>query len=214
MLPVKGKKSIEFQASLYQFMDTIEEALFAFILALKAYMKNEKLEARDLAFKVHKAESEADSLRRLLIRMLFRGALHAGIRPGLVRLVGKLDRIADHAEECADFLITQRPLIPESLRGKILQLCIESVDTFRPTKKAVMAMFEETYVLKDQIDSVNTIEAEVDKSEFKLIRTVFSGELDPAGQQHLGRFIWNIDNISHTCQDVADTIEAISVWKK
>jgi predicted phosphate transport protein (TIGR00153 family) len=213
MITIGKNKEKKVVVLIRQHIEKVQETLEYLHKTIKAYIDEDMDNARDISFKVHCSESEADNKRRDIIQTLHEGAFLPIYREGLINIVAMIDKIADHSESSSDFLITQRPEIPDEFRDSILELTEDSVKCFNPLREAIDNLFSDTKVLRQKVKEVNNLEAEVDRDEWKTTERVFNSSMDLAKKIHLREFIWHIASISDTCQDAADSLEIITAKK-
>ncbi|MBU4561403.1 DUF47 family protein, partial [bacterium] len=150
---------------------------------------------------------------REVIQHLYEGAFLPIYRGGLIKFAETLDKVADHAESGCDFLLCQRPEIPEEYKEKILKMTKDSVACFEPLKEAVSNLFEDFSVLREKTKEVNELESKVDTDEWKITHEIFTSTLPLASKMHLKELVWHICEISDVCQDAADCLESLVVQK-
>ena len=90
-------------------LSLVVSTLKAFEEALTAYL-NQAPEAQALARKVHEHESRADDVRREVIQELLQGALMGTYRADVLRLVERLDRLANTADTLARTILAPQQL--------------------------------------------------------------------------------------------------------
>ncbi|MBA3065003.1 TIGR00153 family protein [bacterium] len=206
-----GKKERKVQDSISEHVIKVGKCVEEFYETIEAYVKGDMAAAKEISYQVHLTESDADCSRRKIIQLLYKGAFMPINREGLILLVGNVDKIADHAESCADFLISQKPEIPEEFKESVMKLARDSVDCFKPLKEAIDNLFGDLSVLQEQCKKVNVLEEEVDADEWKTTKVIFGGKLPLANKMHLRELVWHISEISDVCEDAADSLEVITV---
>jgi len=209
MLGRKKEKKVE--GLIKEHLLKVEEAVFKMEEAIKQYIKGEFDVAKESSYSVHLLESEADSKRREIIEKLHQGAFLPVIRTDIIKLISRQDKIADRAESCCDFCISQRPSVPKEFKDSFVELIEVSVRTFAPYKEALENMFVDYKLVKDDIHSVNTIEEEADTLEWKFTKQIFNSNLELARKIHLREFIFHIVSISDIIEDAADALDIIIV---
>jgi len=207
------KKEREVEGLIDEHLAKVEECLTLVQETIKIYLEGKIEEAKNLSYKTHLTESEADKKRREIIHLLYEGAFLPTYREGLMEFAKTMDKIADHSESSCDFLLCQRPDVPEEYKENVLKITEDSIACFKPLKEAVFNLFKDFSVLREKTAEVDKLEAEVDKDEWRLTHEIFMSKLSLAQKIHLGELIWHISEISDVCQDAADCIEAIVVKK-
>ncbi|MBN2407604.1 MAG: TIGR00153 family protein [Elusimicrobia bacterium] len=210
-----NKKEKEVKDLIMEHLKKVEETLDNMFTASEHYINGESECARNESYQVHLLETEADTKRREVIEKLYLGAFMPILRDDLVRLIAHQDKIADRAESCCDFCLSQRPRLPDEYKDKFLELLKASVDTYKPYKEAIEHMFDpksDYKNLKQQIKEVNTKEEIADTVEWQLTKDIFASEkIDLAHKMHLHEYIFHIVSISDVIEDAADDIDRIIV---
>lgn len=208
------KKEKEVKLLIMEHMEKVDLALQKMLQAMEHYIKNDFERARNESFEVHKLETDADFKRREIIEKLYLGAFMPVLREDLIRLIAHQDKIADRAESCCDFCLSQRPQVPQEYRERFLELLKTSIDTFNPYKEAIENMFDikKGYeAAKLKIKEVNTHEENADTIEWQLTKEVFSSSIELAHKMHLQEFIFHMVSISDVIEDAADDFDLLIV---
>ena len=85
-------------------LEEVDECLKTALKAIEEYLSSNIEEAKSLAIKVDHIETETDSVRREIIGKLYSGAYLPSLRSDILHLVEHMDKIADGAEACCDFI--------------------------------------------------------------------------------------------------------------
>lgn len=208
------KKEKEVKLLIMEHLDQVDLALQKMLQAMEHYNKDNSECARNESFEVHKLETNADSKRREIIEKLYLGAFLPILREDMIRLIAHQDKIADRAESCCDFCLSQRPQVPTEYQEKFLELLKASVDTFYPYRKAIEDMFDKDKgyeAAKERIKEVNTQEEATDKIEWQLTKEIFSSSIELAHKIHLREYIFHMVSISDVIEDAADDIDLFIV---
>jgi len=192
----------------------VEESLQSMLSEMEDYMQDKVDSVESFTSMTHKAESEADDIRRNIVDLLHRGAFLPLFREDVMVLVGMADEIASHAQACGRFIAIQRPEIPATLREDFLRMARKSVASLPPLREGVMKMSEDFSITIAKVTEVSGIESEVDKLYGELSHHIFSTDLDLAHKMHLKQFVDLIENIPDTARDAAEILEALVVKKQ
>ena len=134
---------------------------------LKGYVKNlysgqvhsvvegEK-EFKDVAYKIHKTESEADTVRRKIELMLYQGAFLPIYREDYIVLLELIDKVANMAESASDFILLAKTKLhfievkPLSVRLDRLNQSIKliSLGQFFDPRLLCLELLGVSYILK------------------------------------------------------------------
>ncbi len=175
--------------------------------ALRAYLDGASWEEmEELSIATHRQEGQADDVQRKTELELAQGALLAGSRQSLLRVVAHTDRIANSAEECLSFLVLQRIRIPELLHPIIREIVEATVEQSSQVRAAIEGLVEGHKDTGKTVEAVDHKEGQVDELERRAISRLFSTDL-PLSQKILVRqFVEHLVEISDRGEDVADII--------
>ncbi|MCD6413688.1 MAG: TIGR00153 family protein [Elusimicrobia bacterium] len=205
------KKEKEVKKLILEHLEFVEKAVQNMVSSAKEYIGGDLTAAKEHGYQTHLVEKDADQKRREIIEKLHKGAFIPAFREDLIKFIAQQDKIADRAESCCDFFLTQRPEIPDKFNDEFEKLLLASARTFSPYKMAITNMFSDYNVVKEKIRDVNTEEEETDTIEWHLTRDVFSSDITLAEKMHLREFIFHIVEISDTIEDAADDLDIVIV---
>ena len=163
--------------------------------------------------KVHKAEHEADVIRRQIVLELYKKALIPGSREDILTLLESFDEIVNTFQTVCNQLHFQRVVFPEQYRERLIDLAEVNNAAYNYTKEAAVCLFEET-CLTNRIELIGVKERESDSGERGLIRDIFSSEIDLAEKLLFKQIIISLGNISDYCEKVGDIIELAVIKRK
>ena len=181
---------------------------------IEVYLSDEIDSAKSYALKVHSTESEADSIRRRVARELYEGAFLPLHREDFLNLVEAMDKVADVAESCCDFLMLQRPEIPKEFGPKFMEITKNSIDCFQSLMEAYATLYEDFSTTLERIHQVNLEEEEVDREEWELARVIFKSNLELAHKMLLRELIEKISTISDKAEDASDKLEILLIKRR
>jgi predicted phosphate transport protein (TIGR00153 family) len=182
--------------------DTVEE-----------YLNDNLEEAKSLALKVDKSETETDSILREIMSRLYSGAYLPSLRSDIFHLIQYLDGVANAAEACCDFFLDQRPDIPDDMRPRFQSIMEKSITSCAPLSESVSAFFknEDIETIRERAKEVGIIESDVDKEEWDLTRDIFKTDLDYGHKIHLKQCLESIVTISDRAEDTSDQLQLIII---
>ncbi|MEA3506193.1 MAG: TIGR00153 family protein [Elusimicrobiota bacterium] len=208
------KKEKKVEKLIKEHLDTVVKTVKSMEETISCYVDGDEKGAHENAFKTHSLEGEADSKRREIIETLYKGAFMPAIREDLINYIAKQDKIADAAESCCDFIISQTPEVPETFREDFIQLARASFDTLQPLQTALDKYFNDYKKILSCIKDVNTREEQADTIEWHLTEKVFqSDELSLAQKIHLREFLFHVVHISDVIEDTADMLDSVVIKK-
>ncbi len=190
-----------------QHAQAVEDTVHSMAAAMRAYLDGKSWEEMDeLAVATHRQEGKADDLQRKTELELARGALLAGSRQSLLRVVAYADRIANSAEESLSFLVLQRIRIPDLLHPIIREIVEATVEQAGSVRAAIVGLVEGDEETTKHVEAVDHKEGQVDELERRAISRLFSTDL-PLSQKILVRqFVEHLVETSDRGEDVADMI--------
>lgn len=206
------KKEKKVKQTIIDHLSVVCDTVNSMMCTIDNYVKGNYKEANDEAYKTHLAEGKADELRREIIETLYKGAFFPMVREDLVNYIAKQDKIADSAESCCDFIISQLPKVPEEFSEDLLRLSIATRETLFPLKDAVEHYFEDHKKIRSSIKEVNIKEEEADTLEWHLTEKIFqSKNIVLAEKMHLREFVFHIIHISDVIEDTADMLDSVVI---
>ena len=208
------KKEKEVVELVLRHLEITEECLSTATKAVGAYLKEDTDEAKGLARRVSKLESEADLVRYGIRDKLYSGAYLPSLREDIYRLVESIDKLANAGEACCDFFLNQRPPIPEGLKGPFLEVSEESLGIIGTLKVAVQCFFSgecKSEGVRAHTKEIDRIESRVDKLEWDLTKSIFTASLDHSQKIHLKLCLNSIVEVSDRAEDAADQLDLASL---
>lgn len=158
-------------------------------------------------------EEEADSVRRTIVEELARGILPPLSREDFIRLVERMDMVADWAKDIARIL----RIIP---REQLLGLCKECLLIFlkyiRVTsivlRKAVESMNKDFEKTLRYLNLIEKLEERADDSYLNCLKELEKtvGE-ETANVLLLEKLIEDLENLEDACEDTSDVIKVIII---
>jgi uncharacterized protein Yka (UPF0111/DUF47 family) len=174
------KKEKEVIELILKHVDMVEECLQTGIKTIESYLQEEINEAKAMARKAQDLESEADIVRY---------------------------KIRDN---CCDFFLNQRPLIPDEMKPQFLAVSRESLGIIDYLKLAVLCYFKgecKIETVREHTKEVGIQESSVDKDEWDLTKEIFTSSLDFSQKIHLKHCLNSIVEASDRAEDAADQLE-------
>ena len=207
------KKESDVIDLILKLISEIGECLRASMDTIDHYLKAEIAEAKEMAKNTDHLETQADEIRREVEGLLFSGAFLPSIRGDVHVLVECMDKIADSAEACCDFAMSQRPEIPEDFKSDFHTVAVDSIYSYDPLKEAAENFFSEkekdVSIIRDKIRDVGIRESDVDDLEWKLTRRIFTADLSLAQKLHLQHWLVKIADISDRVEDASDCLNSL-----
>lgn len=209
------RREKEVRALIREYFETADKAVHEFEVGVRCYLDSGPCEEfREIDKRIHAAESRADDLLRQIEKMLYSRALLPESRGDLLGLLEHFDKMPNLAETISFMLDTQRVAVPEVYNQEMLKLVEVNVEAYRLVRKTVDKLFTAPETVGDAVKPVDAKESESDRLEGKLIREVFSSDLEGYRQILLRELIQLIGDISDSAENVAGRLEIISLKKR
>ncbi|MGD2270305.1 MAG: DUF47 family protein [Desulfobacterales bacterium] len=208
------KKEKEVSDLLLKFLDEVEKCLNKADQTIHAYFNGTIKEAKLLARSVREIETEVDVFKYNIRDKLYYGAYLPLIREDIYKLVESIDKVANAAEACCDFLLNQRPSIPDDLKPQFTIVGQESMSIIDPLKKAVSCFLRKKCSMekvRQYAQEVGFLESDVDKSEWDLTKAIFTSSLAFSHKIHLKNCLNSIVEVSDRAEDAADQLELVAL---
>jgi uncharacterized protein len=213
--PFFWKKSKSIEKMIEEYMDALEACMHTFKKSIKYYMKNGHNDEFDkLKRLTHKHESLADDIRREIEMKLYGKALLPESRGDVLGMLESLDKIASVAEDAVALLCIEQPKIPDfiiSYFPKLVELNMEAFILICKGVDAIASNPREVLYIDKEIDMK---ESESDTLEDKMLRKIFSSDIELAEKQQLRRLIGTIGSVSDCCQNSIDRIGLIAIKRR
>lgn len=164
--------------------------------------------------KTHACESKSDDLRREIELTLYGKALLPESRGDILGLLETADRIPNQAETVLSMIDDQKIDVPAQFIPAFIRLVMVNLEAYTLVRRALFLLFtkpKETLELTHQVDRA---ESESDREERKLIREIFSLELDTGSKIILKELVLNIGSISDRCENLADRVSVATIKRK
>ena len=208
------KKQREIEELVFEHLNRVGESLQYFIQSLNAYVQAGDVEEADrLALETHKAEGQADDVRRRVEAQLLTGALMPTSRRDILQLVEQVDRLANAAENALDHLLLQRIEIPDVMRPAIIEITAKTETIFFHAKNAISSLFKNMEAALEHTSQIEHIEGEIDHIERKTLKALFALDLSLAHKLQVNNFVRSVVELSDRAEDLSDHIELMVAQK-
>ena len=197
--------------------NTVESCLNKFVKTIELYIeKGGSQEVKSLSKEVHTLETEADKIRRKIIKLLIKEKyLLPNTRRDFLNLLEYLDKVADYAEGALDYVILQDMDISQIGKNHLSDVLEMTVRQYKLLKKAVKLLFENIDEAYEYVAEIEKIESQIDDIERILISRISKRDELSYGLKSLYRdFVTMIANISDVIEDAGDEIELIIALRK
>ena len=206
------KKEKEVVELLLKHLDIVEKCLTSAIKTVQVYLQGNINEAKEMAKGVDGIESEADMIRYEIRDKLYAGAYLPRLREDIYRLVESVDEVANAGEHCCDFILNQRPDIPEDLKVMFQAAVQESLGIIKPLKHSIVCFLKGVCpinVSRQHARDVGLKESDVDSIQWDLTKDIFTSTLDHSHKIHLKLCLDAIAVVSDKAKEAADQLDLV-----
>ena len=194
-------------------LNKVRDCLQLTCQTVNSYFEHNIKEAKKLALQVDGTESEADEIRRAITDLLFGGAFLPMLRQDIHSLVSQMDDVANAAESACDFLLGERPVIPEIYCEEMLLIYHKTIDQFELMLAAITELLEksnpDTQTIREHYRKIGIIESEIDQIEWHLTREIFRSDLELAHKIHLRTWLRLSAQLSDQIENLSDTLNLV-----
>jgi len=207
------RKEKEINKLILKHLDSLCSCLQLTLDTVKEYLNDHIDEAKALAKKVDRCETESDVILREIMSKLYSGAYLPSLRSDIFHLIQYLDSVANAAEACCDFFLDQRPDIPDDMKPRFQSIMEKSIASCAPLGESVSSFFknEDIEPIRERAKEVGIMESDVDKEEWDLTRDIFKTDLDYGHKIHLKQCLEGIVTISDRAEDTSDQLQLIII---
>jgi len=207
------KKEKEINELILKHIDSVCGCLQLALSTVKEYLADHIPEAKALALKVDRTETEADMILREIMSKLYSGAYLPSLRSDIFHLLQYMDGVANAAEACCDVFLDQRPGIPQEMRPHFERIMEKSISCCTPLMDAIQSFLkgEDASIIQEGSKKVGMIESDVDREEWDLTRDIFKADLDYGHKIHLKQCLEKITTISDRAEDASDQLQLITI---
>ncbi len=193
-------------------LSLVERTLEAFSEVLKQYLKEDLDidELQGLMKLVHDLEGQADDMQEEATESIMHSRLLPETKVELMRLVDRVDGVANKAESIVDHVFLFAHLqFPEGMRGQIAEIMDITLKQMAAAKEMVKLLFEDLKKAKEKAGEVDDLESQVDGIERALIGELRRWDVSLAEKYVYLNFIEKLADISDALEDVASVVEQI-----
>ena len=222
---VKAEKERESFKILSKHAAKILEVVKKFQDVIDAFSKHDAAKAKRLMREVDAMETAADADRRKFRRLLREGAFLPVFRGDLDRLVGRIDDVADIAEDAAELVALRDKLFTavanaEKKNPKFKSICKTLIEMSDKATKATEALKDSVDALMSDVDAasaktkdIELFEHESDMLERELMKDLYAYEklLDPLSMEQIREIAKLVGNISDCAEDAGDILSGLAL---
>ena len=195
----------------------VRECLNSFVKAMKMYIKKGLTEeTKRFIDEVNSLESEADEVRRDIIRLLIdKRFLLSNTRRDFLTLLEYTDKVADFSESTLDYIVLESMDLSEVGENKLEEIVDITLEMFDHLEVAVDLVFRDYQKAIDKVEEIEKMESDIDSLEKHLIQRLSDRDDLTHGQKGLYKdFLMMLSDLSDIIEDAGDEIEVIVALRR
>lgn len=198
-------------------MRVVAKCVAEFMPLFDALIAKDQHRVNEIAEKIDKIESEADTIKNELRLTLPKSIFLPVARLDLLGLISEQDSIADTVENISLILSTREMEVPEAIRELLVELIQRTLDTYERALKVIEELdellevgFGGSYssVVTQMVAELKRTEEQTDHLVKKINRVLFSIEkkLTPVCIMHWYKLIEEIGEVANHSENVGDRV--------
>ncbi len=214
-MSILHKEEKKVQQKMVDYVRMVDSCIESFKISIMHFFENGHGQAfEESVVKTHECESRSDDLRREIELTLYGKSLLPESRGDILGLLETADRIPNQAESVLSTIDDQKIDVPARFIPAFIRLVMVNLQAYTLVRRALFLLFtkpKETLELSRQVDRA---ESESDREQRKLIRDIFSSELDTGSKILLRDLVSKIGAISDRCENLADRVAVATIKRR
>ena len=165
---------------------------------------------------LRRLESEADHIRRQIIRQLLEGGLVMDSRKSIMHVIEEVDGIADLAEDIIQEIHIQELQLPKLIHEPLLamtEVTRHQLMLLIGLVKGIVDKYDELEMTK-VTQEIETMESKVDNLQHEVVRELYKQDMSLAEKMQLREIINMAGHIADLIEDNSDEVEIIMLARK
>lgn len=161
-------------------------------------------------------ESQADEVRRQIIRELLEGGLVMDSRKSVMHVIEAVDQVADLAEDIVQEIYIQGIVLPEFIHENLKKMTLVTGEQLGILVEIVNGIVDryDAQEVATRIISIEQMESEVDDLQQSAITHLFKSDFTLAEKLQLREIINLMAYIADIIEDISDEVEIIMLARK
>lgn len=155
-------KAKEIELHIAKFLSAISESSNIFEAGIASYLKQEMEEFEKQLAEIETIEHDADMCNREINHLLYSKMLLPESRADILSLLESSDDAIDAVKSILSHIDIERPLIPQELHSRVLQLTLMSSKALTHLQYAIEAFFNNDSAIKEYIQKIHLYECNGD----------------------------------------------------
>ncbi|MDD4309484.1 MAG: DUF47 family protein [Candidatus Cloacimonetes bacterium] len=213
-MPLILKTTRFVEAQIDTFLDTVSDSAILFQLAMDDYINHRYEQFEERLSQIRENEHRADDLRVGIERFLYERTLIPENRGDVLAILENTDDVIDNIKDSMLQFSIEMPQIPPVLNDLWMQTTRSSAAAVEQLVYAVRSFFRDLAAVNNYIHKVHFFEREADQIGEKLLRQIFSLDIDLSQKSQLRFFAIHIEKISDYAQAVCDRLSIYTIKRQ
>ena len=210
----RNKRQDHVVTEIERFCDVVGQAVTVHAKVVLDYLAGNR-QFKEESKRVHELESGAALIRFEVEREMYRGAFLPAYRQDYIDLLETLDRVANKAEDSADFIFLTRPEIPEEIAGDLREIIEITEQCYRPLPEMVRKTLRDDHDVQEAVEEIGRLEQRIDRIQFYSVRRVYRElDLPKIDKLELKMVIDHVASVSDRIENVGDRLSIIAIKRK
>ena len=180
---------------------------------IEAASKGDRPRTESATKRLFSKENEVDNLRRALFAELAKGSLEHTDREDIMRLMKRIDDLADHVKDSARSIrLLERVEVPRAIWDSFAEMATDLVECADTLRASISDLDRDIGKAVKEAEQVEIVESRLDEGHMKT-RSLFikySKSVDPAVLMILKDLADFIEQAADTCADTADYVRVLA----
>ncbi len=193
------------------FIDLIVQANLHLREGVKLYIEG-RLDEFEYRLKlIRESEGKADSIRKDIESQLYIQTLIPESRGDVLGILESMDSIIDRAKSIMMDFSIEKPYLPDEIKNQFLELTEPVLKSVEELVSGVRAYFYEINSVKNHLHLVKFYEKDADTLTERILRQIFSMDIELSRKMHLRFFAKHIDLLADNAEDVANRLSIATI---
>jgi uncharacterized protein len=204
-----GKTELKVRDHLLEHCKLVEKTLELVVKVVETYAAG-GAELEKASYDVHKAEHQADVVRRQIHQELAGGAFLPFYREDYIRLSEMIDKVANRSVAFAKALSLEKPKIPAEVTKGLIEIAQVGAQTFAHFLEIIPLLFSDAQKALQYTERISEGEQKSDSLEWQLQKRVFSdASIDRAEMIFVAGTIQRLASVLDSIENAADHVRII-----
>ena len=215
MLKFLFKKELQLENLIYNYLENLGMIQDHFVKAINVCLKDGVCD--DFSFLIeqtHKFESKADDIRDEVNELMYSRALIPESREDVMALLERVDEIPRSFEHILNVILTEHIVFPEFMVLDIQELIRISMESCDMMAKQIDAMIKKKEGVRALMSTIGQNESHCDHIEQRIIKKLFSSDLDPFLKLQLKGIVIVMGEISDQADRVSKRVNIMTLKRR